>query len=96
MRVARSLHRRKRLERGKNFSAAETCLSCFSVLAACTEPVSESLNASLGFFEARRYMSKLIQNSHVLASGALAAGDLLTPKELATRLKVPLSWVYKQ
>lgn len=25
----------------------------------------------------------------------LEPGDLLTPKELAARLKVPLSWVYK-
>ena len=40
-------------------------------------------------------MSKLIQNGQPLAAGALAPGDLLTPRELAKRLKVPLSWVYK-
>jgi len=27
---------------------------------------------------------------------ALEAADILTPQELAKRLKVPLSWVYKQ
>jgi hypothetical protein len=32
---------------------------------------------------------KLAQNQ------PLAPGDLLTPQELAKRLKVPLSWVYK-
>jgi len=33
---------------------------------------------------------KLVQNSP-----ALAPVDILTPKQLAKRLKVPLSWVYK-
>ncbi len=40
-------------------------------------------------------MSKLIQNDQPLAARVLAPGDLLTPKELAKRLKVPISWVYK-
>jgi excisionase family DNA binding protein len=30
------------------------------------------------------------------ALGHLEPGDILTPTELAERLKVPLSWVYKQ
>lgn len=40
-------------------------------------------------------MSKLTQNGQTVASPTLAPGDLLTPRELAKRLKVPLSWVYK-
>ena len=40
-------------------------------------------------------MSKLIQNALPVAAGALAPGDLLTPQELAKRLKVPISWVYR-
>ena len=27
---------------------------------------------------------------------SLEAGDILTPEELAQRLKVPLSWIYKK
>jgi hypothetical protein len=30
-----------------------------------------------------------------ICSPRLEPGDVLTPKELAKRLKVPLSWVYK-
>jgi hypothetical protein len=40
-------------------------------------------------------MSKAVQTGQPLTQGALAPGDLLTPRELAKRLKVPVSWVYK-
>ena len=40
-------------------------------------------------------MSKVTQNGQQLTGSALAPGDLLTPQELAKRLKVPLSWIYK-
>lgn len=38
-------------------------------------------------------MSKVIQ---LESTGTFAPADILTPKELAARLKVTLAWVYEQ